>query len=441
MCAKIRLNMRFIDRYRLMLKSLRFGQKKLFFLLLCGALFAAGGIMSGSHVLFEHNQNIPSHLMTNAEGCLVFVEDFEIQKCLNGLLIETSEQYGIKAALQIIEPLSEKHPNLLQWSHPFTHSIGGYGLRFYESNDLPVEARIGRALVECDGFGAFGCYHGVIESGLSFLPVSARVSVIRKACMEDAHIQSKQYYINQCLHWFGHGVAIFANLPLKEALAMCDGLSPHFLSDEVQLCLSGVFHAGSVPGESDDELIHNIANVWKDGDPYYPCLEIEEKFRGHCYSHASGRARTRDLAVGFAVCDNIPEKDSVKKFDYVWRCYDSEANDLLATVLTEGNGFGDELAQKIVERCRRYAAEEYRRFCYAGAARYWVLRDPSPQNYSPFQICKHAEKDAKPSCYGNIGFGHRENYYSAESLASYCRMSELGYAEICRSASVLAQSS
>lgn len=361
---------------------------------------------------------------------------FELKKedqpqCLDIALRIFTKEKGIRATLDVIEPLSQQFTHLLVWSHPFAHSIGGEGLEYYKAKGVSFESQIGRALIECDGFGAFGCYHGVIEKGLSYLKPQERTQVIRKACLEDPFIQKSQYFINQCLHWFGHGMAIFTYQTLNQTLAACEGLSDNFESDEVQLCLSGVFHAGSVPGNADDRLLHNVANVWKDDDPYYPCLEIEEKFRGHCYSHAAGRTLSNDLAVNFRTCDNIPEPDPAKKLDYVKRCYDSAANTLLAQTLANPDISDKEKVEKVVSDCRTYSHKGYRRFCYAGAARYWVLRDPLVNNTHPFEICKNAEEDAKPACYANVGFGNNENYYSKDILQKYCQNSEPEYRKYC----------
>lgn len=255
--------------------------------------------------------------------------------------------------------------------------------------------------------------------------------------MENPLIQETQYYINQCLHWFGHGMAIFADVPLKETLALCDGLSDNFLSDDVQLCLSGVFHAGSQPGSVDGDLDHNIENVWREDDPYYPCGDIEEKFRGHCYSHVPGRTQTADLADDFKGCDNIPEPDPVKKDDYIRRCYDSAANSLLIQHLNQPHLSDEEKITQIIESCRAYSDKEYVRFCYAGTARYWVLFDPLLTNKNPFQLCRKVEEEAKAACYSNIGFGNNENYYSEEILREYCANSEPAYVESCLNKRVL----
>src|SRR3989344_2584495 len=145
--------------------------------------------------------------------------------CINEGLKKISGTQGEKTALDVIEPISQQHTYLLDWSHAFAHTIGTSAIAAHRSDDQTLEQQIGKALVECDGYGAFGCYHGVIEAGLAILPVEKRASVIRESCLENPLIQEKQYFVNQCLHWFGHGVGIFSNLTLNQALEMCNKLN------------------------------------------------------------------------------------------------------------------------------------------------------------------------------------------------------------------------
>lgn len=374
--------------------------------------------------------NKTANLMEKVSTCLSLEINLQLS-CVNKALENISQEHGARAALDVIEPFSQQHTYLLNWSHEFSHTIGSSAVANYKYEDQILERQIGKSLVECDGYGAFGCYHGVIEAGLSILPVEKRASVIRTACLDNPLIQEKQYFVNQCLHWFGHGVAIFSNFTLEKALDMCEDLNSNFYSDEVQLCLSGLFHSGAVPGDSDDDLLHNVQNVWKKGDPYFPCLNVAERFRGHCYSHAPGRSQSSIPQVILSVCDNIPEKDLTKKRDYVSRCYETAANIILPQALGNNGLTDDQKAEQVVSECRKFSRPEYRQFCYAGAARYWVLRDPLLTNLNPFKICRSAEDESKPMCYANIGFGNNENYYSAKKLAEYCSNSETGYIDDC----------
>lgn len=369
-------------------------------------------------------------------SCINNNKDGDVE-CVNSKLQEITRQGGARFALDVIEPLAQEYQFLLGHSHDLSHTAGNYSLQHaYGSGVADSEKigkidkhtliqRIGRALVDCDGWGAFGCYHGVIEAGLSRLSPTDRTRVVRTACMENPLIQSKQYYINQCIHWFGHGMSIFTSQTLKETLAICEGLGS-WESDNVQLCLSGVFHAGSVPGSSDTALLANVGRVYSKDDVYFPCLTIPDRFRPQCFSHVPGRTGTPDMKKVFTHCNNIPEPDLIKKRNAVHRCYNSGSNILL--VNAEFN------ARQVVDDCHTYAPPEYRAYCYEGAVRYWILRDPLLNNRGPFEICENAEEQAKSLCYRGLGAANNENYFSPNVLETYCnQISEPAYAGDCRS--------
>jgi hypothetical protein len=163
--------------------------------------------------------------------------------------------------------------------------------------------------------------------------------------------------------------------------------------------------------------------VYDPDDVYFPCLDVEEKYRGHCYSHTVGRAHTGDLGVMMRACNNIPEPDLVKKRDYVQRCYESIGNNLLIN--------GDFKADRVAKYCDDLAGSEYLGFCYGGAARYSGLRDPLTNNMLPFEICKAAPESAKKTCYALVGFANFENYKDKSILDAYCAHAEVGYSDAC----------
>lgn len=363
----------------------------------------------------------------------------DAEQCINKQMREIAATKGARVALDVIEPVAEEHKFLLSYSHDLSHTIGDFAIQYFENSpeelkvvktsegftelEIRLIDSVGKALVDCDGWGAFGCYHGVIEVALGKLPAKDRTRVVKKACMENPSIQSKQYYINQCLHWFGHGMAIFTDQSLNETLKVCDSLSDTFGSDEVQLCLSGTFHAGSVPGTVDVDYLSNVSRLYSKDDVYFPCLEIPEKFKGQCFSHVPGRTGSQDTKIVFANCDNIPEKDPKKKRNYVHRCYDSGANLLLVN--------SEHDPKVVVESCQRDSKKEFRKYCYAGAVRYSILRDPLLTNTVPFEICRLAEPENKSSCYIALGAANNENYFDAKILIEFCQKVEQGYYEDC----------
>jgi len=353
------------------------------------------------------------------------IEGARQEECVNDYLKKTSMENGPRMALDVIESLSQKYPILSTWAHPFAHTIGDYAVKYYENLGLSLEAQIGRGIVSCDGYGSFGCYHGIIEVATSKISPSERPAILRKACFDDPAIASQPYFVQQCAHWFGHSMTIFTDTPLIDVLQMCQDVDPDWGHGGVQLCLSGVFHSGLAPGDADDDEIvqRNIKKVFKEGDPYYPCLDIPERFRGHCYSHAYGRAMVWDLSIQLQTCNNIPESDPVKKRTYVAGCYDSVGNNVIEMM--------DFDPQQVVEACKAHASPEYRGYCYGGAARYWVLRNPLLENTKPLEMCSMVEEEAKPFCYARAGFGNYENFASREILDQFCVNVEPAYQKFC----------
>lgn len=365
------------------------------------------------------------------QRCLLERGQEKIYECANDILRIVARKYGAKLALNVIEPVSQNEPVYLALGHDLAHTIGnsalyasygvGQGLR--EVDEDRLIQKMGRVIVDCDGWGSFGCYHGVIEVALSRIEPGRRTAMIRKACLENPLVISKQYYLNQCMHWFGHGMTIFTEQTLTETLAMCESVSSNFYSDEVQLCLSGVFHAGALPGTSDATYLTNVSRVYNKNDVYFPCRDIEERFRGHCFSHVVGRSHTGDLSVMMRNCDGIPEGDPSKKRIYVERCYESIGNNLLINANFTSEG--------VAEACDRLAGSAYMGFCYGGAARYNALRDPLLTNTLPFAICKRAPASAKKTCYALAGFANFENYKSKTIMQDYCANAEDGYQVAC----------
>lgn len=295
------------------------------------------------------------------QACLADESLDQIQRmvCINTELRTITTQRGARFALDIISPLAQREQFLLRFSHDFAHTIGIYALehvektakmeaseghRQFTGTQLQLINAIGQALVECDGWGSFGCYHGVIEVGLAQLPPDQRTQVIRQACMENELILQHRAYVNQCLHWFGHGIAIFTDHSLEESLQICEELNPaSFASDDVQLCLSGVFHAGGVPGESDVDYLDNISRVYSSDDVYFPCLDVEERFKSQCFSQIPARSDTEDLHEVYQNCENIPETDPKKKRQYVHVCYNGTSNNALVF-----SGFN---AESLIQTC------------------------------------------------------------------------------------------
>lgn len=362
--------------------------------------------------------------------CITGEDSLEMLYCFQKKLKTLAKNHGARFALDVIQPVAQENPEIFRYNHEFAHYAGDGAMEYegyldgnenttsytdldkFTKQEIELVNVIGKALVDCDGWGAFGCYHGVIEVGLARLRPEDRTRVVKKACLENPLIQKHRAFINQCLHWFGHGMAIFTDQPLMETLSICEGLNPNFNSDDVQLCVSGVFHSGAQPGETDDEYLHNLSRVYSPDDVYYPCYDMPLKYKRQCFSQVPGRTGP-DVAQQFKNCDGIPEKDPVRRLNYIHWCYNSAGNNAL--VLAEFS------AERAVKNCRNFSRPEYLKYCYEGAVRYAILRDPLLNNSVPFEICRMAEPHTKELCYTGLGAANWENYFSQAVLQEYCQ--------------------
>lgn len=191
--------------------------------------------------------------------------------CLYAFLDEISARYGARVGLDVAVHLAEIDPRVNQNSHDLAHIVGNGSLAFdyqvsekeYTGTNLVIQ-RMGRALADCHSWGVMGCMHGVIEAGFLHIPDDQRTSAVIEACLENPSIQGNQVFVNHCLHWLGHGIVLYTSDTLEQILATCESLDPNFNSNEVQLCLSGVFHAGSDLGNFEELYKDNLYKVFSE---------------------------------------------------------------------------------------------------------------------------------------------------------------------------------
>lgn len=389
----------------------------------------------------EYKQKIAELSSSLSDLCMEGRGEDEAVRCLFKELQGLAEKNGARLGLDVVVALAEDHAYLNNHSHDLSHVVGFGALRYnypitettenidgLTAVEVNLIDRMGRALVDCYSWGVMGCMHGVIEAGLGGVPADRRTQAARRACLANPFVQSNQVFVNHCLHWLGHGMAIFTNQGLLETLKICESLDPDFSSENVQLCLSGVFHAGVSPGRTDEEdwYLHNIQKVYNKDDIYYPCRDIPEKFATACYAALPGRVGGYGLEKLYEACHNIPEPNKEKKDEYLKVCYDTVSNILLYTV--------EHKADNIIETCRQYSDKEYLKYCYAGAVRYLILRTPLKNNNTPYEICEKIEADAKSACYKSLGAVVNETYYNEQILKEYCdKVKESEYRKDCLS--------
>jgi hypothetical protein len=354
--------------------------------------------------------------------------------CLYNFLDEISAKYGARVGLDVAVRLAEIDPRLNHNSHDLAHIVGNGALKFdYQVSEEDftginlVIQRMGRALADCHSWGVMGCMHGVIEAGFLDIPDNQRTNAVMAACLDNPSIQGNQVFVNHCLHWLGHGIVIYTSDTLEQILATCESLDPNFQSNEVQLCLSGVFHAGSDLGNFEELYKDNIYKVFSESDPLYPCMEIPERFRQACFGAMPGRLEGQLQAIS-DTCALISDRDASAEARYKEACYTTMGNVVLNHELKSPAG--------VAALCDQYSDSEYVQFCYAGAARYWFLRMPEFENRLPIELCTEVAVQHKNVCYRALGFVVWETAYNKDHVDVYCEsINEPEFISICTSLS------
>lgn len=355
--------------------------------------------------------------------------------CMYDFLDEISAKYGARVGLDVAVRLAELDPRVNHSAHDLAHIVGNGSLKFdyqvseqeYSGTNLVIQ-RMGRALADCHSWGVMGCMHGVIEAGFLNIPDDQRTSAVMTACLDNPSIQGNQVFVNHCLHWLGHGIVIYTSDTLEQILATCESLDPDFRSNEVQLCLSGVFHAGSDLGNFEELYKDNIYKVFSETDPLYPCMDIPERFRESCFGAMPGRLEGKLQAIS-ETCPLISDSNASAEARYKASCYSTMGNVVLDHELR--------LPAGVVALCDTYADPEYVQHCYAGAARYWFLRMPELENRLPIELCEQVGEQHKKVCYRALGFVVWETAYNEAHVEQYCgSIDEKEYYLVCQSLSL-----
>lgn len=144
-------------------------------------------------------------------------------------------------------------------AHDFAHVIG-----FVAADDGDLEG-----FKVCDTLYNYGCLHGFMQVYLKNHGESS-VSDMEKACASLGEVHAPS-----CLHGIGHGLLMFTNYELFNALSKCQILESAYQT----YCFDGVFMeriAGSMLTDS-EKLKVTFDNLFS------PCDTIDVKFKRECF--------------------------------------------------------------------------------------------------------------------------------------------------------------
>ncbi|MFM2381601.1 MAG: hypothetical protein RLZZ76_368 [Candidatus Parcubacteria bacterium] len=231
-----------------------------------------------------------------------------------------------------------------------------FGEALYEKEGL-------EGLSFCDSSFEFGCYHSffgvaVAKEGVGIL---SEFSGACRARFGDYNLP--------CEHGIGHGVLVYTDYVLEEALALCETVSVVPTGG----CSSGVFMENNFH-TMDETVTEHFVRPLTD-DVYAPCTVLPERFQPSCYLEQVQwwqNIYANDFAHIGTLCANI--KGTTEAVD---ACFHGVGNYVAA--------HADLVVDAIVKVCATMPTAEAQALCHEGAS--WLVRADGSGIENAQKIC------------------------------------------------------
>lgn len=341
---------------------------------------------------------------------------------------------GVRAALDSLETLAARDPELRNQGHPLAHALGRYAME--RRRDLAV-------LGECTPSFQSGCFHGALEGyflqGGTIDPGSADAICTARG--------ARGFELLECWHGLGHGLMVHAGGDIQRALPICDALGAVEARRE---CYDGIFmerairaigatsiNVGDGPGM--DHAAHggsSSAGGHEHGaeatatPPASPaeskaaareqrarlCEGLADRYQTSCWAYQPivlFRLHGLNPATVLRACDAAPAVA-------VAACYQGTGKQFLGAVS------GD--APRMIEACGQ-GSRDHVADCLMGGVEYftdlqWTI-EPG------IAFCRQVPGEAKPRCYGMIGARLALAHSTPEPIRAACRTVEPAFVAVC----------
>jgi len=148
-------------------------------------------------------------------------------------------------------------------------------------------------------------YHGVIENYFSLKVLLEDVEVkdldFTSPCMNiGSSLESNLH--QQCVHGVGHSLATGYEYDVSKAVKRCDEFQERIDQDR---CSDGLFM------ENNNENVKNGGGSFDDENPYYPCTDVDDKYKFRCYFYQGYyilRLHENSYTQSFKVCEKSPDE-------------------------------------------------------------------------------------------------------------------------------------
>lgn len=355
-------------------------------------------------------------LIINA--CSPVDEEFKME-CVLASLYPLLDTHGVAPAFAALQELANRSVWILKKDHPLAHSLG-----------REAYIRLGNApdvLAECPYGMASGCFHGVLEAYLAGQSGNLTPEQVAGICKQVDEVRGPFGYF-QCLHGLGHGLTMFLDHDLMAALSHCDYLPDWWTRES---CYGGAFMENIVSfqvwsglgvGEGilhnhDDEEGETHHGWIYASNPWYPCADVEEKYKGACYNiHTTAFLTLNgyDVENAFRLCDQV-------EANWIHMCYLSMGRDISSIANRDAYGSN--------AQCWRGNAT-WREWCIVGVVKDFI----NSAGYSSpgFAFCKIVDAADKPLCYKAIGEILVTMIPDKGQRWTECGLSEADYIDDCR---------
>lgn len=327
-------------------------------------------------------------------------------------VFRTARDADLRAAMDTLEALALRVPELQAGGHAVAHALGRYAIA--HANGDP------RVFGECRESFQAGCYHGVLEGYFATRP-QVDSATIRPLCASLLAPGSAPLLMRECAHGLGHGLTGRFNGDIHDALRACEILEG---AAEQRECFDGVFMENvaramqpspvadtdtllaSRPGAAvSSEHAHHMAPGDTGGragsseatptrafapanDLRAPCNAVDAAYQPACWSYQPLfilRANGGDPDSVMRACDAAPAAS-------VSSCYRGLGKQFM------GHIGGD--ASTIRRVCAR-AAPANQDSCLAGVVEYYMDVSWHASSAAPF--CRTLKGDSKAACHREIG--------------------------------------
>ncbi|HXE82485.1 MAG TPA: hypothetical protein VN513_04015 [Gemmatimonadales bacterium] len=296
---------------------------------------------------------------------------------------------GVAGAVAILDTLSQHDRDVSRRAHEYAHGIGIEAYMRYPD--------IVSTFTACGDRAASGCRHGFIQG---YFEARQQVTTpeIEAFCRPFKEPSATRWILFQCVHGMGHGLAMFYDHNLPQALAMCDQLGDAW---DRESCYGGAFMESDMnaiaPHHPASELAahshhgHGAFTAIDPADPLYPCSKMEDRHLRACFEIQTAvilYLNHGDIGAAARTCDRavVPMRDD---------CYRSLGRDITSYSLRD--------PEESARLCGLGSAE-YQPACYVGVAK--ALVDWTASTGNAFTFCGIvAARSAAglTACYGAVG--------------------------------------